>query len=472
MQRFRYTLLALFALLIGATSCSKLTPKKMLGTIPEDVEFALYTDMESLLKLTNPTTLSYLVEPDEEAAIIALRDYVAWEKVLLYGTGDNYYITLPLDDYKAFEKEISQLTDSISIVPPFRYTHMAGWSVAYTEEQLWLGKKGFYTELFEGSRTLIANPELPSLAQQGGIEKLLESPLSLYYNPTQKLSHSKWLKLFAPERQSTLLSQRVVVNATFDDEVLQARYYIVDKAGKPLQDEYSASSKINRKVLEYISPDNDWVMLQGVAGEGLLNLIGDTESKLKHPEWQALLHALKGTTALAVKMIPESTNETDEWSLLLEVRKKERDVAMESLLKLLDISPQTAKRMGEDYIVSHPRYGNFYLGMRDSFIFLSSRAVDKFTPSWQDLAVAEVAHKNKYCVMVNLAQDSHLSQYIQQRYGYAIDGYMGLSAQSVGQGRILLYNPLEKAQNRNILEGMLQCLKPIPVQPLGKVSKE
>lgn len=134
---------------------------------------------------------------------------------------------------------------------------------------------------------------------------------------------------------------------------------------------------------------------------------------------------------------------------------------MVALLEVLGVDPKQCKRLGDDYIVTHPRYGEFYVGARKRIIFAASRPVNKFTPSFESRPITRAIQSGVGNILLDIPSDGYLSQSIAERHNYHFEGYAALRAESLSSGKLVLHNDVEK--EGNILNGILKALRPIPV---------
>ena len=146
---------------------------------------------------------------------------------------------------------------------------------------------------------------------------------------------------------------------------------------------------------------------------------------------------------------------------MAQVKKGEENPAIVAILQVLGVDPKTCKRLGDDYIVTNNRYGEFYVGARKRIIFAASRPVNKFTPSFESRPITRAIQSGVGNVLLDIPSDGYLSQSIAERHNYRFEGYVALRAESLGAGKLVLHNDGEK--EGNILNGILKALRPIPV---------
>ena len=127
---------------------------------------------------------------------------------------------------------------------------------------------------------------------------------------------------------------------------------------------------------------------------------------------------------------------------------------MVALLQVLGADPKTCKRLGDDYIVTNNRYGEFYVGARKRILFAASRPVNKFTPSFESRPITRAIQSGVGNILLDIPLNGSISQSIAERHNYRFEGYVALRAESLGTGKLVLHNDGEK--EGNILNGILK----------------
>lgn len=473
MRLARYFLPLVSALFLLATSaCHSYKPQSLLSTIPQEVDYLAYIHLEKLSQLVSDETLGYHLGQSEKETLEQLKKHVVWQEILVYGLGDNQYITLNVKDAEALLADLKQRTDSISSSDGLHYALIDGWHLAFDTKQLWLSQQDFFTSLFERSKDLITNKE-GSAAEITGIDQLLQQDFGIYLSPfhsQEQIEKNSWLASLAPDLQEKIHDTHLLLNGTFKEKDLQIDYKLVNKAGETITDEYILSQKVDKEILNYLADDCDLVILQGVKGKGLLQLLSKIDNQTHSADWQKILNSLDGTLAFSASLSPNSTYSAEEWSLIAQVKKGEEMATITSLLKVLGVDPKMTKRLGGDYIVSHARYGEFYVGARKRIIFAASRPVNKFNPSFESRPITRAIQSGVGNILLDITPDSYPSTYLMERHNYHFEGYIALRAESLEEGKLLLHNEAE--MEGNILNGILKALRPIPVDGIEELTTE
>ena len=462
LTRYIFPLVSAFLLLI-TSACHSYKPQTLLSTIPQDVDYLAYLHLEKLSKLVSDEALGYHIEPRDKECLEKLGKYVAWKEILAYGAGDDLYITLHVKNADALLTNLRDYADSINSENGLNYAYLNGWNVAFSEKQIWISQQGFFTSLFERSQDLVAGKG-ESAADIAGIKDLLQQDFSLYLNlfhTQEQIESVSWLAALAPDLQEKVRNTHFIVNGSFKEKELKLDYKLVNNEGDIINDEYNISQKVDKEILNYLADDCDLVVLQGLEGKGLVQLFSKIDNKANTKEWETILGALDGTVAFSASFAPNGAYNTENWSLVAQVKKGEETPSMVALLEVLGVDPMQCKRLGDDYIVTHPRYGEFYVGARKRIIFAASRPVNKFTPSFESRPITRAIQSGVGNILLDIPSDGYLSQSIAERHNYHFEGYAALRAESLGSGKLVLHNDVEK--EGNILNGILKALRPIPV---------
>ena len=292
----------------------------------------------------------------------------------------------------------------------------------------------------------------------------MQQDFGLYLNlfhTQEQIESVSWLAALAPDLQEKVRNTHLIVNGSFKEKELKLDYKLVNNEGDIINDEYNISQKVDKEILNYLADDCDLVVLQGLEGKGLVQLFSKIDNKANTKEWETILGALDGTVAFSASFAPNGAYNTENWSLVAQVKKGEETPSMVALLEVLGVDPKQCKRLGDDYIVTHPRYGEFYVGARKRIIFAASRPVNKFTPSFESRPITRAIQSGVGNILLDIPSDGYLSQSIAERHNYHFEGYAALRAESLGSGKLVLHNDVEK--EGNILNGILKALRPIPV---------
>ncbi|MCI6154850.1 MAG: DUF4836 family protein [Porphyromonas sp.] len=452
-------LLLAFSLLYVLSACHSNKPQNLLQTIPQEVDYMGYIDLNRMDDLLSEETLRYHLSPKEMEHLAKLRTHMVGKGAIVYGDSATQYITLFVKNAKRLKEDLAQLTDSISSDNGFEFVLLDSWNLAFNENQLWLSQQNFFTPLFEQSQYLSKSEGL-SAQNIKGIKQLFDGDFGLYFNPKRHLEGASWTRALSHELQQNLRNTRFIANASIKEKEIQIAYKLIGEDGEPIEDKQDLTEKVDKDILKYIPDNCDLVLLLGMDGKEVSSLLEQTNQDAQTPDRKLLLGTLDGTVAFAASLNRQSYYTTEEWSIVAQTKKGKEKEAVTLALKLLDVQPQSTKRLGEDFIVNSNRYGDFYVGYRKGILFAASRPINKFTPSFQEHPVSRAIQKGVGNLLINVSPKSTVSQYAREVLNYPFEGYVALRAQSMGEGKVVIHNDLETEVN--MLQGILKALRPIP----------